>query len=188
MKKLALIIGALSAIMFASTVYAADSYWVFGSFKNINYAMKEAERIRSASGGLEIQVVSFDVAGASHNRLLLRKDGNANIQQVIQAVGIVPWSLEDESAVQRVDIADQREVREVREAREPEIKIAYKSLDVTPPRAGESYLMYCIKKANPEERRLYCTDAVLKTKFAMTGPWRTWHPGNAAEKRVATAG
>ena len=184
MNKLTLIIGALFAITFAPTVYAVDSYWVLGSFKNVNYAIREAERIRSESGGLEIQVARFDVAGAIYNRILLRKDGNTSIQQVIQASGIMPWSLEDESAA--VLVSNPRpgertqEITDQLEPREPEVQIASQTLDVTPPQAYESYMGYCIRKANPTERKLFCTDDILQ-KMSFTVP------DTVTETRVATA-
>ena len=185
MNKLASIIVALFTITFTSTVYAVDSYWVLGSFKNVNYAIREAERIRSESGGLAIQVARYDVAGAIYNRVLLRKDGNTSLLQVAQAIGITPWSLEGESVAGPVSNPRHREktqeITDQREPREPEVQIADQSLDVTPPRADESYLAYCIRKANPKERELFCTDNILKKMSVITVP------DTATETRVATA-
>jgi len=194
MKKLASIIGVLFSITFASSVYATDSYWVFGSFKNVNNAMREAERIRSESGGLEIQVARFDVAGASYNRVLLRKDGNTSLLQV-QAINIVPWLLEVESVVGLVSNPHPeertQEIRIQHEPHEAEVQIARQSLDitpshvtspqVTPPLADESYMEYCMRKANPKERELFCTNEMLRKLSIITVP------DTATETRLATA-
>lgn len=147
------------------TVNAADNYWVVGSFEFPRNAMKEAERIRNKTG-LDIQVAQYGVAGITYNRLVLKKDSSAGQQQAMATLDVVPWTLYEGGARVARYNPPARQMREPRRREshddEPETRVVYQSVDVTPPRSNESYVEYCVQKANPKERELFCSDGMLK--------------------------
>lgn len=163
-KKIILLFSMLLTVS-SFAVNAAGNYWVLGSFEAVNSAMAEAEKLRNKTG-LDIQVAKYNVAGTTYNRLIVAKDGSGSQRQALAMLEEKPWTLSDGG----VSVARTRPVQ--RPKREEEIiaesaprkepLIVYESVDVSPPAANESYVEYCVRKANPKERELFCSDGMLK--------------------------
>lgn len=167
-KKIILLFSMLLTVS-SFAVKAAGNYWVLGSFEAVNNAMTEAEKMRNKTG-LDIQVAKYNVAGTTYNRLVVAKDGSGSQRQALAMLEEKPWTLSDGGVTVARTKARARPVQrpklEVEIIPDPaprkEPQIVYESVDVTPPGANESYVEYCVRKANPRERELFCSDGMLK--------------------------
>lgn len=159
----------LVVVMCSSQAFAAN-HWVLGSFEQEANALNEAERLKGSTG-LDVKVAQYVRNGVVYNRVLLNKSSGETHQQIADSTGIMPWVLyEDGQPVSRT--AQRTESGRVNNsgmqfatvtdtAAVAETKVVYQTLDVHPPGNGESLVEYCVRKANPKERELFCSDSML---------------------------
>jgi len=165
----------LVSLALGSTVTIAQDYWVLGSFEVERNAQNEAARLRQETG-LEIEVAGYVLGNRVYNRVVLAKKPESTHQEIASSTGVMPWTL-----YEGVTIVPRREVATLSRSRaskadtgyimperenprtEPETKVVYKTVDVdiSPPGKKESLVEYCISKANPKERELFCSDDML---------------------------
>jgi len=154
---------ALLLLTFSSLALAGD-YWVLGSFEKERNAHAEAKRLE-ASSGMAVKVAQFVKNGVVYNRVIADKNPGETHQAISDATGIWPWALYEDGKIQA---APSRYLAERQPTTAVETQVVYRDLDIRPPREGESLVEYCIQKARPKERELFCNDTMLGRELNVT--------------------
>jgi hypothetical protein len=143
-----------------STRISVEHYLVAGSFTNERGAQTFMRSLQS-DGRNDVEIQMGAVGDAMHYRVVQGPYEERSLADTdLRAYGIDrPWwlTVTKESLVAESMMDSEGAPMEETLSVEVEMDVEKEPVySITPPSSDESYVMYCLHKANPEERALYC--------------------------------